>query len=306
MNAAPLRIAILGTGALATFFGARLGRAHRVTVGGSWPAGLESLREPGACIEGEEPVPLAAGPAEALTEPADVVLVLVKAPQTAAIAPIAARLARHDGVVVTLQNGLGARALLEAAAGPGRVAAGVTDRGVTLLGPGRVRAFPGRLVLEDRPAPALPRLAAAFREAGIETELVHDLRPHSWRKLAVNCALNALTALLDVDNGAVLDDPARRLLVERAAREVAAVAEAAGVRLETDAAEDALAVARRTAGNRSSMRQDLARRGATEIEFLNGAVAREGLRLGVPTPVNAWLANEIRQREGTLAQTIAG
>jgi 2-dehydropantoate 2-reductase len=288
------RIAILGTGALATFFGARLGRAHRVAIGGSWTAATDALRHPGAWIEGEDPVPLPAGPLEALEAPADFVLVLVKASQTVRVAPVAARLARPDGLVVTLQNGLGLRALLEAA-GAERVAAGVTDLGATLLAPGRVRAFPGRVVLEDRPP--LARLAAALRRAGIETETVPDLQPHSWRKLAVNCALNALTALLDVDNGAVLDDPSHRLLVEQAARVVAAVAAAAQVALPGDAAEEALAVARRTAGNRSSMRQDLARHAATEIEFLNGAVAREGLRLGVPTPVNAWLANEVRERE---------
>jgi len=287
-----LRIAILGTGALATFFGARLGRAHRVVIGGSWPAGLAALRAPGACIEGEDPVPLSAGPIDALEPPADFVLVLVKGPQTAGVAPIAARLAERSGVVVTLQNGLGLRGLLEAAAGREQVAAGVTDLGVTLLGPCRVRAFAGRLVLEDR----LDRLAGALRACGIETETARDLRPHVWRKLAVNCALNALTALLDIDNGAVLDDPSRRLLVEKAARETAAVASAAGVPLPGDAAEDALAVARGTAGNRSSMRQDFAGQAATEIEFLNGAVAREGLRLGVPTPVNTWLANEVRQR----------
>lgn len=301
MTDAPLRIAILGTGALATLFGARLGHANRVEIRGSWAEALEALRHPGAWIEGEEPVPLHAGPLEAQDyTPADVVLVLVKGPQTVQIAPTAARLASRDGMVVTLQNGLGVRGLLEAAAGPERVAAGVTDLGATLLGPGRVRAFPGRVVLEDRPA--LGRLTSALRAARIETESVHDLRPHAWRKLAVNCALNALTALLDVDNGAVLEDPARRLLVERAAREVAAVAAASGVALAGDAASEALEVARRTSGNRSSMRQDLSRHAVTEIEFLNGAVAREGLRLGVPTPVNAWLASEVRERVAVAAR----
>lgn len=292
---ASLRVAILGTGALATFFGARLGRSVSVAVGGSWIAGIDALRYPGAWIEGEDPVPLRAGPLDSLAAPADFVLVLVKAQHTAAAAPAAARIARPGGLVVTLQNGLGLREVLANAAGPDRVAAGVTDLGATLLGPGRVRAFPGSVVLDDRPE--LTPLAGAFRACGIETLVVRDLRPHSWRKLAVNCAINALTALLDVDNGAVLDDPARRMLVEKAAREVAAVAAATGVTLPGDAAEEALAVARRTAGNRSSMRQDLARRASTEIEFLNGAVAREGFRLGVPTPVNAWLASEVRERE---------
>lgn len=289
------RIAIVGTGALATFFGARLGRAHLVAVGGSWSAALGALRSPGATINGEDPVPLDARPLASIDGPADFVLVLVKAPQTSAVAADAARIAGDAGRVVTLQNGLGLRETLETAA-PGRVSAGVTDLGATLLGPGRVRAFPGRVVLEQGLAP----LAAALESAGVPVEAVADLRPHAWRKLAVNCALNALTGLLGIDNGAVLEDPARRVLVEQAAREVGAVALATGVALEDPAAE-ALAVAGRTAGNRSSMRQDLERHAATEIEFLNGAVVREGLRLGVPTPVNAWLAGEIRERERATA-----
>jgi 2-dehydropantoate 2-reductase len=105
-----------------------------------------------------------------------------------------------------------------------------------------------------------------------------------------------------VANGAVLDDPAARALVEAAAREVASVARARGITLAGDPAVDALSVARRTAGNLSSMRQDLARRAATEIEFLNGAVEREGRRLGVPTPVNAQLARQVRELQAARLQ----
>ncbi len=291
------RIAIVGSGALATLFAARLGRAQAVEVGGSWTAALDALRRPGARVDDEPPVPVAAGPL-ASVGPADFVLVLVKAAQTPSVASAAARIAAALGVVVTLQNGLGLREVLEGAVGRGRVAAGVTDLGATLVAPGHVRAFPGHIVLEQRPD--LATLVAALSTSGLPTETTSDLRPHAWRKLAVNCALNPLTALFGIDNGAVLDDPARRLLVETAAREVRAVALAAGVNLP-DPVQDALAVAQRTAANRSSMRQDLERQAATEIEFLNGAVVREGLRLGVPTPVNAWLANQVRERERTAA-----
>jgi 2-dehydropantoate 2-reductase len=289
------RVTILGTGALGTLLAARLGRTLGVTVGGTWPEGLEALARRGARVDGEPPVPVDARPLQALDTPGDVVLVLVKAGQTAAVAPVAARLLAPGGIVVTLQNGLGARAILAEAVGDARVGAGVTTVGATLLGPGLVRAFPGHAVLEAHASPHLQALASALAQAGLPTETVPDLEPHVWRKLAVNCALNAVTAVLDVPNGAVLDDPQARALVEAAAREVAAVARARGVALPGDAAVDALSVARRTVGNRSSMLQDLDRGAPTEIEFLNGAVESEGRRLGVPTPVNAQLARQVRE-----------
>jgi 2-dehydropantoate 2-reductase len=221
--------------------------------------------------------------------------VLVKAAQTAAVAPVAARVLAPGGVVVTLQNGVGTRAILADAAGPARVGAGVTTVGATLFGPGVVRAFPGHLVLEAHRSPHLQALAGALAQAGLPTETVADLEPHVWRKLAVNCALNAVTAVLDLPNGAVLDDPRARALVEAAAREVAAVARARGVVLPGDSAVDALSVARRTLGNRSSMLRDIDRGVPTEIEFLNAVVESEGRRLGVPTPVNSQLVRQVRE-----------
>jgi 2-dehydropantoate 2-reductase len=292
------RVTILGTGALGTLLAARLGRTLGVTVGGTWPEGLEALARRGARVDGEPPVPVDARPLAALDTPGDVVLVLVKAGQTAAVAPVAARLLAPGGIVVTLQNGLGARAILGEAVGAARVGAGVTTVGATLLGPGLVRAFPGHVVLEAHASPHLQALAGALAQAGLPTETVPDLEPHVWRKLAVNCALNAVTAVQDVANGAVLDDPQARALVEAAAREVAAVARARGIAFPGDSAVDALSVARRTVGNRSSMLQDLDRGAPTEIEFLNGAVLREGRRLGVPTPVNAQLARQVRELQG--------
>ena len=194
-------------------------------------------------------------------------------------------------MIVTLQNGLGLRGVLEDAAGPERVAAGVTDLGATLLGPGRVRAFPGRVLLEDRPAPHAPggRAPRERDRRGDWCRTCARTRGASSRSTARSTRSRRCC---DVANGALLDDPSRRELVERAAREVAAVADAAGVPLPGDAAAEALAVAQRH-GREPLVDATGPRRGTRprEIEFLNGALAREGLRLGVPTPVNA-LARE--------------
>src|SRR6185503_2077256 len=157
------------------------------------------------------------------------------------------------GTIVSLQNGLGNREVLAGAAGADRVTVGVATLGGTLLGPARVRAFPGRIVLAAAGPARLSRLALAFQRAGIETATTADIDQLIWRKLAVSCAINPVTALLGVSNGAILSSPADRARAATAAREVAAVARARGIDLEADAAELAFEVAARTAGNRSSM-----------------------------------------------------
>jgi 2-dehydropantoate 2-reductase len=205
-------------------------------------------------------------------------------------------------LVVTLQNGLGNRETLAAELGEGRVGQGVTMLGATLLGPGRVRhAGQGPTIFGAAPdRGGAAALAGLFAACGLPAELTDDLEALVWGKLMVNAGINALSALLRVPNGALAAIPQARALAERAAGEAAAVAAARGVRLPyADPAAHALGVAQATGANRSSMLQDVLRGSPTEVDAINGAVAREGRRLGVPTPVNALLTELVAALDAT-------
>ena len=244
--------------------------------GGRRPSGIES-RMPSA---------------EADLSPSRYLLVVVKSHQTPRLAPVAAHLAAPDGLIVTLQNGLGNAECLAAAAGPDRVAVGVTTLGAAVAGPGRVRFGGDGTVTIGRSAATAARVDALVDilvAAGIDAAATDDIAPTVWRKLAVNCAINPLTAYLGVPNGRLLDDPRTIALLHAAAAEVAAVAAALGIPLDADVAALAEAVAARTADNRSSMLQDTDRGAPTEIDAINGAVVRAGKAVGVETPVNAAL-----------------
>jgi 2-dehydropantoate 2-reductase len=237
----------------------------------------------------------------------DLVLILVKSHQTEAIAPVAAYAVAPHGRILTLQNGVGNReALAAAATNPSLVSAGVTTAGATGLGPNRVRAGgPGMTVLgassseKDLDRFSMQSIAKMFRAAGFETETASDIDALLWRKLVVNCAINPLTALNDIPNGALLEDESLRSQMGQAAREVVAVADALGVQLGAgfDPVAAAESVAHKTRGNRSSMLQDMDRGAKTEIDAIAGAVVKEGRRLGVPTPVNARLWAAVLERE---------
>jgi len=290
-------VTLLGTGALASFLGARLARAGQaVTLVGTWREAIDAIAARGIVVEEEGrrwSAPARAVCADQPIAPAALVIVLVKSRQTVTAAGLAARLASRDGAVLTLQNGLGHRELLAAEAGAERVLVGIAFLGATGLGPGIVRDGGGsRIVVEQ--GPRASGAVAALRAAGFSIEPAEDIRPAQWLKLAANCAINPLSALKRVPNGVLLADPESRATIERAAREVGAVAAAAGIQLPCDAASAALAMAHTAARNRSSMLQDVERGVPTEIEALNGAVVLAAARLGVDVPVNRQLLLAIR------------
>jgi 2-dehydropantoate 2-reductase len=286
-----VHVTIVGTGAMACLLAARLAPVAYVTLVGSWLEGLTAVRTTGIVVEGpgeHAAVRVGATVLGEAVEPADLVLILVKAWQTGAVAPHIARLLNAGGVALTLQNGLGN---LEAL-GP-RACLGVTYLGATLLGPGRVQ--PGGAGTTWIAGPEW--VAGLFRRAGLEAERggPEQVDGLLWGKLAVNCGINALTALLRVRNGELLRCPDARNLMRGASTECGAVAAAKGVVLPfVDPAERACQVAQQTADNRSSMLQDVLRGAPTECEAINGAVALWGRRLAVPVPINEVLFRLVR------------
>lgn len=292
-------ISILGTGAMAMLFGARLARAgYEITLYGSWPAALQVMGERGIDLEGSsgaDSVPVRALElAEyALDSGADLILVLAKGRQTARIATALEGLGSKPTEIVTLQNGLGNQETLQAKSGF-EVLSGVTTSAARVLAPGRVlETGTGETLLPRR-----ARLTkTALAEAGFKVRSVDPIEPWVWLKLAVNCAINPVSAIEGVRNGELLRLDAPRLLMETAAEEVEAVAAAREIVLPTSAVEEVWRVAAATSENFSSMLSDLHRGVPTEIEALSGAVGREGRKLGVATPTNDYLFESVRRLE---------
>ncbi|WKZ50219.1 MAG: 2-dehydropantoate 2-reductase [Anaerolineales bacterium] len=282
---------IVGTGALATLFAARLAEQGRdVTMLGTWQAGLDALERDGARLTDaggrERSFRVRAAHDPAAARGAKYALVLVKSWQTERAARQLADCLADDGLAVTLQNGLGNDAILADALGRERVSLGVTVAGATLLGPGLVRAE-GEGSVSLAAHPRLGVVKAALRRARFNVEAVADAKSIVWGKLTINAAINPLTALLQVPNGELLKRLPARALMGELARETAAVAAAQRIRLPfADPVEAAEAAARKTAANHSSMLQDVRRGAPTEIDAICGAIAEAGERLDAPTPLN--------------------
>jgi 2-dehydropantoate 2-reductase len=284
-------ILIVGTGALATLFAARLRATGReICMLGTWENGLQALRENGArLIEtdgSQHAFPVRVTDDAAQCKGARLALVLVKAWQTEQAASNLAKCLAADGVALTLQNGVGNRETLALRLGDSRVAVGVSTSGATLLGPGLARSG-GEGVISLEAHERLAPLETALSEAGFKVQVVKDAQTLVWGKLIINAAINPLTALLRIPNGDLLKRPAAHNLMRLLAQETAIVASAQGIRLPfKDAAKAAEDVARKTSGNYSSMYQDIRRGAQTEIDAICGAITLTGEKLGISTPVN--------------------
>ncbi len=242
-------------------------------------------------------------------EPAHLAILTVKSYHTTAAAHVLSRLLAPDGVALTLQNGLGNLEEIARVLGPERLLAGVIFAGATRvqdgevvlagLGPTYLGLPPGSQV----PIRKLDQVVALFQRAHLPCQARDDIEVMLWEKLLVNVAVNPLTAILRVKNGALLQLPDAWSLALTAAQEAKAVALAAGLQINADPEELLRRVCIATADNRSSMLQDILAGRPTEIDALNAQVTARGAALGLPTPANNFLTKLIRSLESLHSQT---
>jgi 2-dehydropantoate 2-reductase len=297
-----MKVAVVGAGGIGSLFGGRLAAAgHTVWLVHRRPEHVEALRREGLHLDAE------CIAVQATTDPTeigavDLVLVLTKAIDTPAAAQATRPLVGDETTVLTLQNGLGNLEILGEVVGAEHVVLGMTYHGATLDAPGRARHTAIGQTFVGEPSGALtPRIeavAGAFTAAGLPTVATDQLWSMAWGKLIVNAAMNATCALTGASGADVLGSPAARQWVGMVAYEAAAVAAALGIGLPyPDAAERVWQHCATVGAAKPSMLQDFLRHRPTEIDVINGAVVREGARLGIPTPYNQALVLLVKAHE---------
>jgi 2-dehydropantoate 2-reductase len=299
MAASFASIGIVGAGAVGSYYGAMLARAgHRVTLIARAPhvAAIErhglQLHKGGTV----EAVTLGATTEPDAVREADLVLFCVKSTDTEAVGRRIAPHLRRDALLMSLQNGVDNAPTL-AGIVPCTVVPTVVYVATAMPEPGVVTHH-GRGDLVVGPLNAsqandatlqqrLQAVVSLFGSADVPVTISADVMAELWRKLMVNCAYNAISALAQLPYGVMAGVPEVVRMQRAVVREVVAVARADGIQLDLDAslrAMDRIAVT--MPAQLSSTAQDMARGKRSEIDHLNGTVARRGAALGVPTPVN--------------------
>ena len=293
------KVAVVGAGAVGSFYGAMLARAGHPVVLIGRPAHVEAIRRDGLKLEmggRTETVALDAHSEIVAARDADLVLVSVKSSDTEAVARELAPLLASNAVVVSLQNGV-ENADVIARHVDATVVPAVVYVATAMPAPGVVRHHGrGDLVVGPRTRAAaddaafgrrLDALVAFFATAGVAVKISADVVAELWSKLMVNCAYNAISALAQSSYGAMVALAPIRELQRTVVGEVVAVATASGVELPLAAAIEAMErIAPAMPAQLSSTAQDVARRKTSEIDHLNGFIVRRGREVGVATPVN--------------------
>ena len=245
-----------------------------------------SLRETDTTVTGIR-VPVRKGPA---TLPgAEVLIIAVKAYDTKAMAASYRGLVPLETTVLSLQNGLGNIETLQSAL-KNEVLAGSTTEGAFSLGPGSVlHTGRGLTVIGDprgTKSDTCSRIKIAFEEAGFRTKISSNMAGVLWTKAIVNSAINPLSGLTRLPNGALAKSSEIRKIGFQVMREGMSVSHAERVTLAGDPRKLWRRILLSTKANKSSMLQDIERGKMTEIRQLNGAILSRGNARGVETPTN--------------------
>lgn len=302
------RVAVLGAGAVGSYFGGMLARAGApVTLIGR-EQHVDAITRDGLLLErkeGRERIRADASTDASAARGAGIVLFAVKATATEDAARALALHLSPGTIVVSLQNGVDNAERMRSAAGIDAVAACVYVA-TRMEGPGHVvHTGRGDLVIGNPPGSSggkerLARVEEIFRAAGVPCVLSENIAGDLWTKLVMNCAYNALSALSRARYGEIARDSDACEVMRRTVEEVVAVAVASGVRLpEIDLVAATLRLADAMPETFSSTAQDLAQGKRTEIDSLNGYVARRGAELGIDTPVNRTLHALVKLLEKT-------
>jgi 2-dehydropantoate 2-reductase len=219
----------------------------------------------------------------------EIVLFCVKTVDTESAAAAMAPHLSSGSLVISLQNGVDNVARIRTASGIHAIAA-VVYVAAAMVAPGHVQhSGRGDLIFGDplHTGIDLGRLRPLFERAEIDCRVSHDIATDLWKKMIVNCAYNAISALGRARYGRIAANPAARRLMTQVVEEAVAVAGAEGVPLPLDTMlAEAFSLGEAMSNARSSTAQDIERGRRTEIDALNGFVVRRGAERGVPVPAN--------------------
>jgi len=296
-------VAIVGAGAVGCYFGGMLARAGiPVTLIGR-AYHVDAINKDGLFLERSDfqgHIKVQADTHIEAVSDATIILLCVKTVHTETAAAEVAPHLGFDAVLVSFQNGVDNVDRIRRASGINAIPA-VVYVAAAMTGPGRVRhGGRGDIVIGH-----VPRLENLFKASGIPCRISNNVAGELWTKLVINCAYNAISALTRSRYGPLKENPLTRDVMKEVIKEVIAVASASGVSIAgaDELMEATLKLGEAMAAATSSTEQDISRGRPTEIDSLNGFVARRGKQLGVPTPVNATLHALVKMLEVTPPQS---
>lgn len=303
-----MKISILGAGAMGCLVGAHLKKGGaEVWFVDPYEAHMNAVREKGLDLTIEQTGVQEFIQMDGATTNSqevgvcDVVIILVKGTTTDDILSKNQCLIGENTVIMTFQNGIGNVDIIKKYVPEQQIGYGVLKSGASLLEPGRVSGSVRQIgesmqnlymspISETSKESVFQEMLDVLNQAGFTTVRVDDVEKLIWDKMYINCLVNIPGALLHLSIEECIRDEHSAFVMQQAGRELCAVATAKGYPMDADKlwAATMAPLAKRPPEIRhyASAAQDARKKRKTEVDFLNGAVVREGEKMGIPTPFN--------------------
>ncbi len=308
-----MRVLIYGAGSVGSVVGGFMAKGgHEITLVGR-ASHMDAINQNGLRISGiwgEHQIHglKTATDLSSISGSFDLIVLAVKSYDTRAAAEALRPFVGKDTVVCSYQNGLGNAEIMAEVLGWEHVLDARVIYGVWLPEPGHAEvtvtadATAIGCYRDAVPMARIEAVAKAMNDSGIPTHATDRIATFLWAKVAYNCSLNPMSALLDVPYGGLLDTEDTKAIMREIVAELYTVGKAEGVALDPPTAEGYIKrlfeyLIPVTAGHYASMREDFRRSRRTEIDALNGAIVRFGKQRGIPCPTNETLSRLVRARE---------
>ena len=304
-----MKIAVVGSGAMGSLTGGLLREAgadvHLYSVNREH---IESIKLNGLVVEGiggQRTIKVNATTNIEEIGVAELLIMFVKSYNTEAAADSARKIAGASTSVLTLQNGIGNIEILERFFGKEKILAGTTDAAATVVSPGRVKHTAGGNIyigsLTGEITLRIKEIVDLLQKAGFNAHPTDNAIGMIWTKLIMNLAINPPGTILRVVCKGLIDNDYARALMKSIVDEALQIAEKKGIRLlYPDMVQAAYDLAEKNANSQNSMLQDFLKGKRTEIDFISGAIVKEGQQIGIDTPVNRAMTYLVK------AQTLKG
>ena len=303
-----MKIAIIGVGAMGSIYAGLLadkGR-HDVWAIDTWAEHVAAIKAKGLRVEGasgDRTVKMHATTNPADVKDADLVIIATKDDGVVGAAKAALAIAKKDAPILTIQNGLGSADKVAEIVGSKRIMMGVVGGfGASMKGPGHAHhngmEFLRLGEMDGGMTPRLETVKQAWEAGGFKVLTFDDIHKMVWEKLICNCTYSGPCALTGLTVGQVQASPSAWSIAAACATEAYMVASARGIKLDFD---DPVRYVRdfgqKIPGARPSMLLDHLASRPAEVDNINGAIPREGAKLGIATPVSSLVVALLKARE---------
>ena len=305
-----MKIGLLGCGAMGSLYGGYLSQAHDVYVCDVWKEHIEAIRANGIQLDEPDGHTAVFTPKLATTDPNDIgpvdlMIVFVKYMLLADGLRNAKAMIGKDTIVLSLQNGIGNYDEIAKVVPEEQICCGTTAHGCTFLGPGHVRHTGVGITNVGTlkgPYSNAQKVAEALRQGGFQAEAHENVMQLIWHKLFTNVSVSALTGVLQMKMGYMLDDAHGWWLCERLIREAVAVANGDGMGFDAGQIVDEIRRLLVTSHEGyTSIYADLRDGRRTEVDTISGAVVSASHRNGVPAPSHEFIVHLVHAMEGRAA-----